>query len=247
MSSTFSGYIFRSTILILSFLSLTHFAHSQSNRFQIWTDFNARFELKNRFQANVEPGYRIEPDIGAQTAYLRAILRYSPNRIFSFDLGAANFNYWGYEVINSIELRTFQFVFLNWPELWEFDFKFRLGLEQRWFAFPELSANEFVHRARLRIGLTSPYFDFWEGVSKLYVTSNYEVLRDVNDEAIDVLIDENRAMLGVGYLNNKNLRAEFHYQIMGLRDRDAGELIRDINLIRFRVFYYLRSNKVNPE
>ena len=210
-------------------------------RFQIWSDFNARFELKNRFQVNVEPGYRIDPEFGIQTAYLRPTLRYAPNRILAFDAGIANFNVWGADVFNSIEFRTFQFAFLNWPEIWEFNFKFRAGLEQRWFRFPELDTDEFVIRARFRIGMTSPYFQFWQGESRLFITTNYELLRDVKEEDIDVLIDENRLMLGLGFLDNKNFRGELQYQIQGPRDREIGELLRDTNLIRIRVFYYFRK------
>ena len=171
-------------IFCVSLLAMS--AKAQQMRFQIWSDFNARIELKNRFQVNVEPGYRIDPEFGIQTVYLRPTLRYAPNRILAFDAGVANFNVWGADAFNSIEFRTFQFAFLNWPEIWEFNFKFRAGLEQRWFRFPELDTDEFVIRARFRIRMTSPYFQFWQGESRLFITTNYELLRDVKEEDIDV-------------------------------------------------------------
>lgn len=215
----------------------------QGLRFQVWTDFNARFQLKDKIQINAEPGYRIEPEIGRQIGYVRVAFRYAPSRVASFDVGVANFNTWGSDTFNSFELRSFQFVFLNWPEVWDFNFKFRVGLEQRWFNFPELETKEFVQRARFRIGLTSPYFDFWEGNSKLFITTNFEILRDVHDESIDALINENRIMLGIVFLDNKNFRGELHYQVNGLRDRAAQEFLRDVNLIRIRAYYYFQKSQ----
>ena len=226
------------SVLLLGFLLVATVSVGQDLRFQVWTDFNARFEVLKKLQVNAETGYRIEPESGVQNGYLRGTLRYSPNRIIALDLGLANFNVWDPDIINSFEFRTFQFVLLNWPEIWEFNFKIRLGIEQRWFSFREIDTNEFVHRARLRISLNSPYFGFWQGPSKLYLTTNFEVLRDLNDELLNTFVDEDRFMLGVGFLDNKNFRGELHYQIMSYLDRDVQVLVRKMNLVRIRFYYY---------
>ena len=167
-----SSYI----ILLIAGLLFSLETLGQDLRFQVWTDFNARFQFKNKLQINAEPGYRLEPESGRQNGYIRVALRYAPSRIASFDVGVANFNSWGSESFNAFELRSFQFAFLKWPEFWNFNFKFRLGLEQRWFNYPDLDINDFIHRARFRMGIISPYFAFWEGRSKLFLTTNYEFL-----------------------------------------------------------------------
>lgn len=216
---------------------------SQDLRFQVWTDFNARFQFKNKLQLNVEPGYRIEGESAMQTAYFRATLRYTPTRIIALDAGVANFNVWSTDIPNSVELRTFQFVFLNWPDILDFSLKFRIGLEQRWFYFPEINTREYFNRFRFRVGLVSPYFDFWQGASKLYITSNFEILRKVSREffLFEELVNENRFMLGLGFLDNKNFRGEFQCQLIGHREGSFTELQRDVNMIRLRVFYYFRK------
>ena len=210
-------------------------------RFQVWTDFNARIALSNQLTINAEPGYRIEPESGIQTAYLRAAVRYTPIKLISLDFGVADFNTWGSDLVNSVELRTFEYFFLNVPEFWDFKLKLRLGLEQRWFNFRDLEIDRFVHRGRLRAGLTSPSFAFWQGNSKLYVTANYELLRNVNENILDFLLNQNRLMLGLGIRDGRNFRGELHYQIMKSRDHDLDKLVFNVNLVRIRLYYYFKT------
>jgi hypothetical protein len=226
-------------VLLLTLASLS--ALAQDKHFQVWTDFNARFDLKNRFQINVEPGYRFEASEDLQVAYFRTALRFSPSSILEVDFGVANFNTWDSGDLNSIEFRSFEYLIINWPEIAEFDFKIRVGLEQRWFNFPTNSSKAFLHRARIRIGLRSPYFDFWEGRSKLFITTNFELLGNINDAVPGELVDHSRYMIGLGFLDGRQFRMELHYQIIDLVDLDALQSERDKNLLRVRGFYYFNS------
>ena len=162
-------------IVILGLLVFTAATESWSQsdpNFQIWTDFNPRIRLSERFKIVGDIGYRIEPESSAQTFLIRGAARYSPNQIFSFDLGLAEFVTWDADIFNSSEFRTFQFLFINWPNIGYFKIQHRLGLEQRWFRFIDLKSNEFVHRFRYRLGITSPDIFLFNSDIPFYVKGN---------------------------------------------------------------------------
>ena len=230
-----------SFILGFILLAATSQSQSQSNpAFQIWTDFNPRIQLNQKLKIVGDIGYRIEPESNAQSFILRGALRYSPNRILSLDLGLGEFITWDTEIFNSSEFRTFQFLFLNWPNLGEFKFQHRLGIEQRWFNFSDFDAKEFVHRARYRLGLKSPDFSIFGSSIPFYIKANVEFLRDLNDEEISVFIDGDRFMIGLGSLWTDKLRTELQFQIMALNDPAIKKFIRDVDLIRIRAYYQFR-------
>jgi hypothetical protein len=230
-----------SFILGFILLAATSQSQSQSNpAFQIWTDFNPRVRLTEQFKIVGDIGYRIEPESSAQSFLIRGAARYSPNQILSFDLGLAEFITWNTSFFNSSEFRTFQFLFVNWPNIGKFRFQHRLGIEQRIFRFSDLRANQFVHRARYRLGVKSPEFSLFGSTIPFYIKANAELLRDLNDEDISVLIDGDRFMIGFGSLLSEKLRSELQFQVMALHDPAIKKFIRNIDLIRIRAYYQFR-------
>lgn len=230
-------------IVILGLLVFTAATESWSQsdpNFQIWTDFNPRIRLSERFKIVGDIGYRIEPESSAQSFLIRGAARYSPNQILSFDLGLAEFITWNTKFFNSSEFRTFQFLFVNWPSLGKFKFQHRFGLEQRIFRFNDLRDNQFVHRARYRLGLRSPDFRLFGSSIPFYIKANAELLRDLNDEDVSVLINGDRFMVGIGSLLSEKLRTELQFQVMALNDPVIQKFIRNIDLIRVRVYYQFR-------
>ena len=211
---------------------------AQSFKFQIWSDISANYTINEQLQLKPELGYRIEPDSKLQSTYLRAALHIKTKAIFSFDAGIANFLTWEPQLADANEFRLFEYAFISWPELAGFKIKFRFGLEQRWFSFSELAENEFVHRGRVRIELSSPEFNFWNGASMLYGTINYEALRNVNDDIVSALFNQNRFMAGLGYDDKSKYKFELHYQIMGRKDDTVSDIFTDVHLVRIRLYYY---------
>lgn len=211
-------------------------AKAQTSNFQVWSDFNPRFHLAERMILVTDIGYRKDTDNKKNTVLVRGAVRFTMHELLAFDLGVANFNTWFTSGLNSAEFRTFEYAFVNWPNFAGFSFKHRIGLDQRWFRFPDLGTGEFVHRLRYRLGVQSPGIEILR-YSPFYFTGNIEVLRDISNDKLNALIDHNRYMIGIGNRINDKLRAELQYQIIYGNSKALASLVRDIDMIRVRVFY----------
>jgi len=225
---------------LIALLQVSNVRAQEVSYFQIWTDFNPTFTLNKNFMLKGDVGYRIKPSTTTQIFLIRGAVRYMPGKIFGMDAGLGSFNLWDSEYSNSTEFRIYEYLFLNWPSIWGFKFNLRLGFEQRWFRFHELLTNKFVHRSRLRIGVKSPEFKLIKDLFPFYGVMNAEWLRDLNDEDIGLLIDHNRFMIGLGAQVNEKLRTELQFQIMGLKEAQLSTVIREVTLLRARVFYKIK-------
>jgi len=205
--------------------------------FVIWTDFNASFNLSEQWSIGGDIGYRIEPVSTIQTAYIRPTVTYSPFKVASFVVGLANFNIFDSDGLSSTELRTFQFVVISWPRIISFQFKHRLGLEQRWFYLPEFGLDDHLNRARYYIEVVSPKFNLFNLRSPFYVLANFELLRDLENDIIGKLIDHNRYTVGLGNHITDRFKADIEYKLINFVDPVLNTLLSDFNVLRIRLYY----------
>jgi len=212
-----------------------------SDKFQIWTDFSPSYNLSEKWRIGGDVGYRIRLSTKSQTAYIRPGLSFNPSKIINFTVGFANFNSWNPDEFTSAELRTFQFVVVSWPQIKGFQFKHRIGLEQRWFYLPGFELNKFTPRARYYLELKSPKFNLFGMDSPFFLMANFEILRDINQNTIGRLIDHNRYTIGVGNHVSERFRAEVRLKIINLVDPDINEFVRDIGVLRLRFYYKFGS------
>ena len=215
-------------------------AIAQENiKFQVWSDFTGLHTLTEKWKLAGDIGYRLEPQSKDQTIYIRPEIIYSPDNVIHFILGAANFNTWGPTIFNSIEFRTFQFVQLSWPQIGNFHFKHRLGLEQRMFYFKGLEFNEFVHRLRYYLELTSPSFNLFNIQPPFYLTTNFELLTNINSSDLGRLFDHNRFTVGIGNKINHKFKAELRYKVLSFVDPTVKNYIREIDVLRIRLYWQI--------
>lgn len=226
-------------IIIFQIISILNVLAQDNVKFQIWSDFTTSHVLTEKWKIAGDIGYRLELESKHQTFYIRPAIIYSPNSIVQFILGAANFNTWDPNVLNSIEIRTFQFVQLSWPSIAKFQFAHRLGLEQRMFYFKGLELNDFVHRARYYLELRSPSFKIFYIDSPFFLTTNFELLTNINSSDLGRIFDHNRITLGIGNTINDNFRIEFRYKVLSFADPILKDFIREIDVLRMRLYWQI--------
>ncbi len=210
-----------------------------TSKFQIWNDFNPTFRINERWQVGGDLGYRIQPSANFHTAYIRPEVSYILNKILYFTIGVANFNRWEPDNFNSIELRTFQFVNALWPRVNGFQFKHRLGLEQRWFYLPEPEQVKYISRARYYLEVKSPKFKLFGLGSPFFVEGNVEFLRDVNNDELGRLFDHDRFTFGIGNHITDRFRADLRYRFINLVEITSNTFVREFNVLRVRLYYQL--------
>ena len=238
------GYVKMKKILILVFVvcvSIELLAQG-AKKFEVWTDFNPSYSINDKWMVSGDIGYRFQASSGDQTAYIRPAINYKPSRIIKFTAGIASFNNWQLQSFESTEFRTFQYVNLSWPKLGEFLFKHRLGLDQRWFYFPELGLDKFVHRSRYYIEVISPNFKVFGIGSPFFITANFETLRDINNDELGTLVDHNRYTIGLGNHITEQFKADVRFKIISLSDPITSSFIREIEVIWVRLYYQFASS-----
>jgi hypothetical protein len=211
------------------------------SKFQIWTDVNPSFNLSEQWRIGGDVGYRIEPSSSVQSVYIRPGINYKPNKIVNFTIGIASTYLWTPDEHIKTEVRTFQFVSVSWPRLGGFQFRHRLGLEQRWFYFAEPNLKEYVNRTRYYLEVKSPNFTLFKLKSQFFITANLEILRDLNNNEFGKLVDHNRYTLGIGNQVTERLRAELRFKLINTIDPLLNSFIREINVLRIRIYFHLNS------
>lgn len=212
-----------------------------SSNFQIWNDFDPSFSLSEKWVVGGDVGYRIEPSSKWQSVYIRPAIAYISNKILKFSVGIANFNSWVPQDFTKTEIRTFQYIVVSWPRISGFQFKHRFGIEQRWFYFAQFNLDKYVNRSRYFLEVKSPKFSLFGLESPFFVTANFEILRDINNNELGQLADHNRYTLGVGNHITDNFRAEVRFKLINITDPLTSSYIREINVLRIRLYYRFAS------
>lgn len=213
----------------------------KTSKFQVWNDFNLSFSLSQHWKLGGDIGYRFQPNISKQTFYLRPILAYKLNKLLKLSAGMANFNNWEPGGYTSFEFRTFQYLSVQWPRLGNFQVKHRLGFEQRWFYFPTIDTRDYTNRTRYYLEIKSPSFKLFGLEAPFFLVANLEILRNLGSPELSRLIDHNRYTFGIGNNISDRLRAEIRYKYINAVDPLTSSFIREINIIRIRLYYKFAS------
>ena len=77
--------------------------------------------------------------------------------------------------------------------------------------------------------------------SLFFITANFEILRDLNDNEFGKLVDHNRYTLGVGNQITERFRAEIRFKLINTVDPLLNSFIREISVLRIRLYYHFVS------
>lgn len=239
---------FRSIGSIISLIAVVFFTTGlltsvqAQSKFQLWTDFNPTYKLDKKWTLGGDLGYRIEPESGKQTVYVRPTVIYKLNPVFKLSAGVANYNIWDSDHYKSFEFRSFLFTHVSWPKLGEFVFSHRLGIEQRWFMIQPDDISISDQRIRYYLQLKSPNFNLFNLKQPFYGLINYELLRDISKAEILKLFNQNRITLALGSEVTERLKIDARLKIMSFVNPLNNNFVRDLDVLRIRIFYKIKSS-----
>ncbi len=125
---------------------------------------------------------------------------------------------------NTIELRPYQGVRLNWPKVWRMNFKHRGIVEERliWNNQGDFDPSlRFRYRIKTKFPLNKPSVDY----KTLYIPISYELFGNVGHGEVETFSNLARAILGLGYVFSEKWIGEFEVFFDRTRSTKTDELI----------------------
>ncbi len=214
-----------------------HVRGQKASGFQVWSDITVKKNLGDKWTLGGDTGYRFDAANEFQLYYLRPGVRFWFSKTIALKAGTALFYTWNRLNTNAYELRTYEYAFLYWPQIGGFTFSHRLGLDQRWYFLPVAAADGFAHRFRYRLRLRSPEITIAGLPLPFYLSTELELLRNINDRSLAVIFDSERLVFALGGSLTTRLRAEVQYMLINYNDTTWQKFIREKNVLRIKVFY----------
>ena len=181
---------------------------------QIWLDADVYPGFSVNWDYKVEAGFRkYLVSEGWTRLHLRNVFTYKKFNWLLF-AGALDFFYTFEEVSdNYIELRPWIQVTARWMTAGKYLNLFRpyfgIRLEERFFRYSDTSTDQKT-RLRFRIGGTFLLNNDFMRVRTWYVPFRVEIFLNVGGTAQEVSAEQNRLIVGIGYIFNSASRAEFN-------------------------------------
>lgn len=202
---------------------------------QLWFDVIPHFEINNRLEFYGDGSYRTSTTSDKFRKFvLRPSLRY--HWTYELDLlgGLGFFLTFEEEDYNTVELRPFQGVRLNWPKIWRMNFKQRGLVEERfiWNNQGQFDPNlRFRYRIKTKLPLNNPSMSY----KTLYIPMSYEIFANVGPNEVESYSNRARAILGMGYVFSEKWIGEFEVTFQRSRSTSDDDLILSDRIFRFKL------------
>jgi Protein of unknown function (DUF2490) len=238
--------------LALSILLATGESNAQSEEidFQTWTDFTFTYLIKNRTNIGADFGVRgMVSKNDWNQIYFRPTYQYYFNRTIQAAGGVAIFATFSDVIKNTTEFRIFQEVSVAWPSFEYIKFYHRLRFEQRFFTYQNGSLlgndlpNKFESRARYQLSAESLDIRLGNKNQPIYFLVAWELFYALNEEAVELFINNQRIIGGVGQRLSPNFRYEIQYIFQQSRRFSDEGLRTTEHLLRLRLFLMLRTKE----
>ncbi len=230
--------LFVKLILIIAFqtFNLTHsFGQEEIIDHQLWFDVVPHFEINDRMEFYGDGSYRTST---SGDKFNRLMVRPSVRYHWTYELdligGLGLTLTWEEEDYNTVELRPYQGIRLNWPKIWRMNFKFRGLIEERliWNNNNEFDPNL---RLRLRVKTNFPINKPSMDYKTVYIPLSYEVFGNVGPAVVERFRNQSRAKIGLGYVFSEKWMGEFEFAIQRSRSTFDDDLILYDRIFRFKL------------
>lgn len=202
---------------------------------QIWVDFIPHFEINNRLQFYGDGSYRTST---SGDKFRKLVLRPSVLFHWTYELdligGLGFFLTREKEDYNTLELRPYQGIRLNWPKIWRMNFKFRGLIEERliWNSNQEFDpALRLRIRAKTKIPINKPSMAY----KVVYIPMSYEVFANVGPAVVEPFQNKTTAKIGLGYVFSKKWIGEFEFTAQRSRSTADDDTISYDRIFRFKL------------
>ena len=202
---------------------------------QLWFDVMPHFEINSRSEFYGDGSYRTST---TSDKFRKFVLRPSVRYHWTYELdllGGLGFFLTFEEVdYNTIELRPYQGVRLNWPKIWRMNFKHRGIVEERfiWNNQGEFDPNlRFRYRIKTKLPLNKQSLQY----NTLYIPMSYEIFANVGPDEVERFHNRARANVGLGYVFSKKWIGEIEVTFQRSRSTSDDDLILSDRIFRFKL------------
>lgn len=214
-----------------------HIAISQEDIIdhQLWFDVIPHFEINKRLEYFGDISYRTSV---SGSKFKKLVLKPSIRYNWTYELdvigGVGFFLTSEEDNYNTFELRPYQGLRLNWPQIWHMNFKHRALIEERmlWNNEEEFDPNlRFRYRLKTKVPLNKPSITY----KTIYLPLSYEVFINGGKEEVEKFQNRNRAMLGLGYVFSEKWIFEFEVTMQSSRSTETDDLSLSDRIFRFKL------------
>lgn len=204
---------------------------------QLWFDVIPHFEINNRMEYYGDMSYRTSTSGDKFRRFvLKPTIRY--HWTYELDLigGLGLFLTSEKEDYNTVELRPYQGLRLNWPKIWRMNFKHRGIIEERllWSNEGDFDpALRFRYRIKTKFPINKPNIQY----KTVYIPLSYEAFGNGGGEEVENFQNRTRAMVGLGYVFSDKWIAEFEVTFQRSRSTETDDLTLSDRIFRFKLTY----------
>jgi len=204
---------------------------------QIWTDVIPHFDISKRLDFYGDGSYRTSISGSKFRRFvLRPSIRYYWFTEINLHGGVGLFITQENEDVNTIELRPFQAIRINWPDVWRINFKHRVMVEER-LIWDDRGNFEPALRLRYRISGKVPINKLAMQYKALYIPIGFELFGNIGGESIELFANTSRVITGLGYVFSDDWIFEFNYIGQRSRSNDDEDLKLADRIFRFKLIY----------
>ncbi len=229
------------TLLLLSQSKTVKAQDDPVNTTQIWLFWHYNHFFKPGFRYIHDIGYRQETPHDEWTRiHYRPGVQYSVGSIVDLT-GGVGFWYTIQQILpNSLEIRPWQGVKVNWPHLGRIDFDHYFRLEERFNLYvDDRDAWSFAMRGRYRFNFTIPINNKGIMDNTLFAKINAEFFMDMGKSIEERYVSDRRYTMGLGYRFTPKWRLELLYVIEQSKAFSSEGFKVNSHIIQFRLRTYI--------
>ena len=217
------------------FICLTIKGFGQSNNtFQLWADYADFHKLNGNWQYFNDAGYRIHPSNESNRFsrfHIRPSVEFKNQVLYSLRGGVGFFYTINSEINNTFEIRPWQGVRLNWPNINRVRILHYARLEERFTKFLKSDESAFILKFRYKLQTKIPINNPTLREGTYYAKLSVELFADlalVNEATNN---DRTRFEIGGGYFLKRNLEIQLLY-ILQRNKNNLEDIVQNDNIIR---------------
>lgn len=202
---------------------------------QIWADYHQYYNFKPDWQFYGDAGVRsVLEQWSWFTTFARPSIRWKKHKLWELHGGIGLFFTINVDDVNTLEIRPYQGVKVNWPVLKTIRFNHYLRIEER-FNFPTDDWTlEFNLRVRYRFALRADIYSISDE-SKIFVPASIEFFGNIGQQLTEKFSNRSRLSMGAGYKMNDQWTFEFHFVAQFSRTGDDDKFKTSDRLFQLKV------------
>ena len=228
--------IFIAIIVIFLISSVVHAIDDRS--LEGWSDITTIYNFAERWQYNGDQGIRVGlSGDDFSLFYFRPSIKYRINPKLTLHGGIGFFQSFLQDNIDVSELRPWQGLRYQWPQLGGYTFNHYVRLEQRMVWASGKEGNpESTLRSRYMFGVSTPIYNVLLE-NGIFLTGSAEFFWDMQDSFAENFKNRIRWDVGIGSIFFGGMRVELHYILQDGRTLQQDSFTGEEHIIRLRFFY----------